>query len=103
MRKFSSAVIVLASSIVMAGAASAASISVPNVPAKPAFQTVADKQMVVSHPYANLREKPTTSSKLLGKLDKGTKVDVIEKVAGGKWTHVKVNNMEGYIATNLLK
>ncbi|MET1026484.1 MAG: SH3 domain-containing protein [Dongiaceae bacterium] len=102
MRKFSAALIVLAASAV-AGTASAASISVPAVPAQSAYQTVADTQMVVTHAYANLRDKPSTSGKLLGKLDKGTKVDVLGKAAGGKWLHVKADTKEGYVAANLLK
>ncbi|HEX9449645.1 MAG TPA: SH3 domain-containing protein [Dongiaceae bacterium] len=83
--------------------ASALSISAPQVAPASAAITVADMQAVVSHAYAHLREKPSTNSKILAKLNKGTKVDVIEKVEGGKWAHVKVNNLEGYIATNLLK
>lgn len=86
----------------MSGAASALTISVPQV-AHPAAIDIADTQAVVTHAYAHLREKPTTSSKLLGTLKKGTKLDVIEKVDGGKWAHVKVNNLDGYVATNLLK
>ena len=81
----------------------AATFPVPPAPAAPGFQIVASMQMEVAHSYANLREKPTTHSKLLAKLDKGTKLDVLGKVSGGKWTHVKVNGMEGYISTNLLK
>jgi|SRR5262245_4629616 len=84
----------------LAGTASAATFLTPAVPSTPGVQTVAEMEMTVSSTYANLREKPTTSSKLLGKLDKGTKVEVIKK--GPKWTQVKVNNMEGYVATKLL-
>ena len=93
----------VAAAIMTGAGAQAATFPIAPVPAAPGFQVVANMQMVVAHSYANLREKPTTHSKLLVKLDKGTKVDVIEKVSGGKWTHVKVNNMEGYISTNLLK
>jgi hypothetical protein len=28
---------------------------------------------------------------------------VIEKVAGGKWAHVKADKFEGYVAISLLK
>jgi uncharacterized protein YgiM (DUF1202 family) len=83
--------------------ASAVTISVPQIAPASTAISVADTQAVVSHPYAHLREKPSTSSKILAKLNKGTKVEVIEKVEGGKWAHVKVNNLDGYIATNLLK
>jgi uncharacterized protein YgiM (DUF1202 family) len=81
----------------------ALSVSVPQIAPATGAITVADTQAVVSHAYAHLREKPSTSSKILAKLNKGTKVEVIEKVEGGKWAHVKVNNLEGYVATNLLK
>ena len=84
------------------GSASALSLAVPQVQHQSAI-AVADTQAVVTHAYAHLREKPSTSSKLLGTLKKGTKVDIIEKVEGGKWAHVKANNLEGYVATNLLK
>lgn len=87
----------------VSGSASALSLSVPQVASHQSAMTVADMQATVTHAYAHLREKPTTSSKLLGTLKKGTKVDIIEKVEGGKWAHVKANNLEGYVATNLLK
>ena len=103
MRTIYAAAVGLIVAAVLTGGASAGTFSTPAVPSMPAFQKIAAMQMAVSYTYANLREKPTTSSKLLAKLNKGTKVDVIEKVAGGKWAHVKVNNMEGYIATKLLK
>ncbi|HVJ44387.1 MAG TPA: SH3 domain-containing protein [Dongiaceae bacterium] len=86
----------------VSGSASALSLSVPQVAHQTAI-AIADTQGVVTHAYAHLREKPSTSSKLLGTLKKGTKVDIIEKVEGGKWAHVKANNLEGYVATNLLK
>jgi len=92
-----------AAAVMATSGAWAATLSMPAAPAAPALHTVADMQMVVSNAYAHLREKPTTKSKLLGTLNKGTKVDVVEKVEGGKWAHVKVNNMEGYISANLLK
>ncbi|HEX4571901.1 MAG TPA: SH3 domain-containing protein, partial [Dongiaceae bacterium] len=59
--------------------------------------------MMVSHSYAHLREKPTTKSTLLATLKHGTKVEVLDKVDDGKWTHVKVAGKEGYISTSLLK
>ena len=103
MRNSSLAAASVAVAFVISAGAQAATFPMPVAPAAPGFQVVASMQMEVAHSYANLREKPTTHSKLLAKLDKGTKVDVIEKVSGGKWTHVKVNGMEGYISTNLLK
>jgi len=85
------------------GGASAMSIAVPQVAPQSQAITVADTQAVVTHSYAHLREKPDTSSKLLATLKKGTKLDVIEKVEGGKWAHVKTDKLEGYVATNLIK
>lgn len=87
---------------VIAGNACALSISAPQVSALQPIN-VADMQAVVVHSYAHLREKPNTSSKLLATLKKGTKLEVIEKVEGGKWAHVKTDKLEGYVATNLIK
>jgi len=102
MRNTVLATVCIAAAITSSAGARATTLPIP--PALPAsLQIAANMQMVVAHSYANLREQPTTHSKLLAKLNKGTKLDVIEKVSGGKWTHVKVNNMEGYISTNLLK
>ena len=103
MRNTVLATLCVAVAIMTGTGADAATVPIP--PALPAsgLQIAANTQMVVAHSYANLREQPTTHSKLLAKLNKGTKLDVIEKVSGGKWTHVKVNGMEGYISTNLLK
>jgi Bacterial SH3 domain. len=53
--------------------------------------------------YANLRDKPSTSAKVLKKLTKGTKVAVLEKVAGGSWLHVKVGTLDGYVQAKLVK
>ena len=88
--------------------ASAASAGVMTLPVPPVsgYLSVAAVQMTVSHSYAHLREKPTSHSALLATLKQGTKVDVLETVAGiehGKWAHVKVGSQEGYIALNLLK
>lgn len=97
--------VALAISIAAAGSAPADVISPPNPPAVPIAQTVADQEMTVSNSYgyANLRDKPSTSGKLLGRLLEGTKVVVIEKVPGGIWVHVKAGDKVGYIKTNLLK
>jgi uncharacterized protein YgiM (DUF1202 family) len=86
----------------ISGDASAFTVSAPQIAPTTAI-AVADTQAVVSHAYAHLRDKPATSGKLLGTLKKGTKVDVIEKVEGGKWAHVKANDLDGYVATSLLK
>jgi uncharacterized protein YgiM (DUF1202 family) len=85
--------------------ASAGTISMPALPAGSMVLTIADQEMTVSNSYgyANLRQKPSTSAKLVDKLPEGTKVIVIEKVSGGTWVHVKVGIKDGYIQTNLLK
>ena len=59
--------------------------------------------MTVAVPYANLREKPSTSSKVLTKLSQGSKVDMVEKATAGRWVHVRANNMEGCVDQKLLK
>lgn len=90
--------------VLLSTAAEAASPSAPaaatNAPV--AVQT-ADTTMVVSHGYAHLRKDPNTKSQIVATLKKGTKVDVLEKVAGGKWAHVKTDKFEGYVALSLLK
>jgi len=87
-----------------AGTASAGIIATPALPAGSSYLTIAaTTQMTVSHSYAHLREKPTTKSTLLATLKHGTKVEVLDKVDDGKWTHVKVAGKEGYISTSLLK
>ena len=87
------------------GTASAGMISTTPAPAKTAVLTVADTEMTVSNAYgyANLRDKPSTSGKVLKKLTKGSKVAVLEKVAGGSWLHVKVGTLDGYVLAKLVK
>jgi uncharacterized protein YgiM (DUF1202 family) len=95
-----------ASALVIATAltsAAAANPAAPPLAGAPAPVMVADMQMTVTSPYANLREKPSTSSKILTKLPQGTKVDMLDKAVGGRWVHVRANNMEGYIDQKLLK
>ena len=73
------------------------------LPATPGLSTVANAEMEVAGPYANLRAKPTTQSKLLAKLDHATKVEILGKVEHDRWYHVKANGTEGYIRADLLK
>jgi uncharacterized protein YgiM (DUF1202 family) len=90
--------------LILAGAAQAAVPQSTSPATQPAVMQVAtDAQMIVSHSYAHLRKSPDTKSAILLTLKKGTKVDVIEKVAAGKWAHVKVGKAEGYVAVSLLK
>jgi len=81
-------------------------MTVPMPPVESSYLSVAAMQMTVTHSYAHLREKPTSHSALVATLKQGTRVDVLEKVAGiehGKWAHVEVGGQQGYIALNLLK
>jgi uncharacterized protein YgiM (DUF1202 family) len=90
--------------ILLTSAAYAASpqTSAPTTGAPVAIQT-ADVTMVVSHGYAHVRKDPNTKSQILATLKKGTKVDLVEKVPGGKWAHVKTDKFDGYVALSLLK
>jgi len=89
----------------LVGNASAGLMATPPISASRSVLAVADIEMMVSnvYGYANLREKPGTSGKLLDRLPEGTKVIVIEKVSSGSWVHVKVGDKEGYIQAKLLK
>ena len=89
--------------VMLTSAAQAASPQTsPSSNVRVSIQT-ADVMMVVSHGYAHVRKDPNTKSTVLATLKKGTKVDVIEKMPGGKWAHVKFDKVEGYIALSLLK
>ena len=103
MRKTTPWTLALIGSAMLAGSAFAAAPQGPSLtPATAITRNTAVVQMVVKHAYAHLRKAPTTKSAILAKLKKGTKVEVIEKVAHGKWAHVKVGKLEGYIALSLL-
>jgi uncharacterized protein YgiM (DUF1202 family) len=103
MRNMLSAAVLLAAAIGPAFGASAGVVSTPPVSAAPLYRTVADTELTVSKAHVNLREQPARSGKLLKKLAQGTKVTVIETTPDGKWAHVRVNNLEGYVAANSLK
>jgi uncharacterized protein YgiM (DUF1202 family) len=105
MRLATAAALALAVAASPLATASAGILSAPPLPAASAVLATADVEMTVSNSYgyANLRAKPSTSGKLLDKLPQGTKVTVIETVAGGTWAHVKVGGKEGYIQAKLLK
>lgn len=97
-----SAAIVTAAMLTSAVEAASPQTAASTTNAPNSVQT-ADTTMVVSHGYAHVRKDPNTKSPILATLKKGTKVDVMEKVAGGKWAHVKADKFEGYIALSLLK
>jgi uncharacterized protein YgiM (DUF1202 family) len=84
-------------------AANAASPQATPAKSAPVSAAAADTMMVVSHGYAHVRKSPDTKSAILATLKKGTKVDVIEKMPGNKWAHVKTGKFDGYVALSLLK
>jgi len=97
-----SAAAIAAAMLTTAAQAASPQTPAPTSSAQVSIQT-ADVSMVVSHGYAHIRKDPNTKSPVLATLKKGTKVDVIEKVPGGKWAHVKTDKFDGYIALSLLK
>jgi uncharacterized protein YgiM (DUF1202 family) len=103
MRKLVSLSAMVLSAALFAGAADAASPQSTPAPTGAVTVNTADVTMTVNHAYAHLRKEPNTKSDIVATLKKGTKVDVIEKVAGGKWAHVKADKFEGYVAVSLLK
>jgi uncharacterized protein YgiM (DUF1202 family) len=103
MRYLSLTVVAFAVAAALTNTAIAAPISNLSAPSAQGYQTVAATEMTVSVTNANLREKPTKSSKVLAKVPQGTKVMVAEMVANGKWAHVTFNNLDGYIIVKSLK
>jgi uncharacterized protein YgiM (DUF1202 family) len=103
MRYLTPTVAAFALAAALASSAIAAPMSNLPAPSAQGYQTVADTEMTVSVTNANLRDKPTTYGKVLARVPQGTKVMVTETVAGGKWAHVKVNNLDGYIFIKSLK
>jgi uncharacterized protein YgiM (DUF1202 family) len=102
-KPFSGAMALLAA-IITGNGALAGTLSIPRLPVEPTYRTVVDIQMKIwSNGSVNLREKPTTKSKVLTKLKPGTPITVMEKVEDGLWAHVKVNGMEGYIDSRLIE
>jgi len=97
-----SAAAITAAMLTTAAHAASPQTSAPTNNAPASIQT-ADVTMVVSHGYAHVRKDPNTKSQILATLKKGTKIDVIEKVPGGKWAHVKTDKFDGYVALSLLK
>ncbi|HVO02492.1 MAG TPA: SH3 domain-containing protein [Candidatus Cybelea sp.] len=104
MQKIAPLALALVTTSMLIGTAQAASPQAPApVTAGTTVETAADVTMIVAHSYAHLRKESNTKSPILATLKQGTKVDVIEKVANGKWAHVKSGKLEGYIAVSLLK
>ena len=90
--------------ISLSGAAYAGILSAPkSLPVDQGYLTVSDMTMTVATSNSHVRAKPTTKSKLLTTLPKGSKVTVLEKVANGSWVHMRTGTIDGYMAVKLLK
>lgn len=50
----------------------------------------------------NVREEPSTSGKLVGKLPKGAACEVLELTEDGEWAHITSGEVEGYVSTEYL-
>lgn len=51
----------------------------------------------------NVRKDANTSSTILGKLAKGTKVTIVGKTSDGKWYKIKYNNGYGFVSSQYVK
>ena len=65
----------------------------------PCVSALAETTKVATY-MLRLREKPSTSSKVLDAYPRGTKVTILKK--GVEWTKVKVGGKTGYMQTNKL-
>ena len=54
----------------------------------------------VANDYVNVRKKPNTKSKILGKLYKGSAATIVKK--DGEWVKIKSGNVTGYINSEFL-
>ena len=79
----------------------AATFTIPSPSLPSPYLSVADQEMVVTGTAVNLRAKPSTSGKVLIKLNSGEKVTVVG--TSGSWSRVKYKTYEGYISTKFLK
>ena len=62
--------------------------------------TTAENVVTVNTDAVNIREKPSTSSDILGSVGKGRKLEVISK--SGDWTQVQFNKVKGYILSKFV-
>jgi Bacterial SH3 domain. len=76
-------------------------LSDPRLRAAALLQNVADQEMTVVGTAVNVRQHPTSNSKVLTKLNNGAKVMAVG--SSGSWTRIKINGMDGYISTRFLK
>ena len=65
----------------------------------PCVSALAETTKVASY-MLRLREKPSTSSKVLDAYPRGTRVTILKK--GSEWTKVKVGDKTGYMQTDKL-
>lgn len=56
--------------------------------------------VTVNADAVNIREKPSTSSDILGSVGKGRKLEVISK--SGDWTQVQFNKVKGYVLSKFV-
>lgn len=61
----------------------------------------ADIGISIAKDYVNLRKKPSTSSKILGKLYKGSACEI--KKTKGNWYYVESGSVNGYVKTEFIK
>lgn len=62
--------------------------------------TTTENVVTVNTDAVNIREKPSTSSDILGSVGKGRKLEVISK--SGDWTQVKFNKVKGYVLSKFV-
>ena len=63
--------------------------------------TITSENVVTVNTNAvNIREKPSTSSDILGSVSKGRKLEVISK--SGDWTQVQFNKVKGYVLSKFV-
>lgn len=62
--------------------------------------TTAENVVTVNTDAVNVREKPSTTSDILGSVGKGRKLEVISK--SGDWTQVQFNKVKGYILSKFV-
>ena len=101
MRVLMVAIVMGTTSITSLGIARAAPLGTPVFAQPSLLQNVADQEMTVVGTAVNVRQHPTSNSKVLMKLNSGAKVMAVG--SSGSWTRIKINGMDGYISTRFLK
>jgi N-acetylmuramoyl-L-alanine amidase len=64
------------------------------------YQATAIQEATVNTSSLNVRKGPSTNFDVVGKLNKGQKVEILHKV--GSWAYIRTANMEGFVHTNYL-